>query len=157
MNDRSSKSLFLAIVILALVSIGIMLLVRYPFADMGSTDPANGGRAEQRQARPLADAASAEFLTVFVYGEGNEMSAYMVGGKTGEFGAFGEAVTGSVPSAGEKDETYSDLLVFSFADGSTMEIAYSPSVNTISYEGILYTLPIELQPKISAVEERFKE
>ncbi len=157
MKHWSQKTLLLVVLLLVLGSIGIMLLVRYPFDYMGSSAFTAGESEDARRARPLAEATGSEFLTVFVYGEEGEVAAYMVGGQTDEFASFREAVTGATPAPGGKDESFSDLLVFSFEDGSTLEVAYSPGRNAIYYDEKLYTLSVELQPLISAVEERFNE
>lgn len=147
--------MLLVIAVLVLASIGIMLLVRYPFGSVDTSGSGGNNQTQARISRPLTASDEAQFLTVIVYGEDGEMAAYMVGGKTEEFGSIRDAIAGATSSGGKPDDSYSDLLVFSFSDGTTMEIIYSPPANAIAYDGGIYQLDEDLVPVIKKVEERF--
>ncbi len=105
----------------------------------------------------LAEAGSADFVSIFVYdGEGG-VASLMVSGSTEEFQRFVDAVRGAVPTEGERDDSFSDLLVFSYGDGSSLELPYSRTRNRLAYEGRLYQPAAELAPLIESVEVRFAD
>lgn len=147
----------LVIAVLVLASVGIMLLVRYPFGDKDTSASGGDRHTQTQQTRPLSASGEAEFVTVFVYGDDGEMAAYMVGGHTDEFSSIQDAIAGASSGTGNTDESFSDLLVFSFSDGTTMEVAYSPGLNSLSYGGSIYELQEDLGPTIKRVEERFND
>lgn len=147
--------MLLVVAVLVLASIGIMLFVRYQFGKVDSGGSGEESATRTQPVRPLAETGEAEFMTVFVYGEDGEMAAYMVGGQTQEFDSIRGAVASATDTARQADESFSDLLVFSFPDGTTMEVAYSPASNSLSYGGNVFQLTEELNPYINTVVERF--
>lgn len=124
-------------------------------------DAVDAGGTEARQAQDLhhnlGDAGEAEFVSIFVYQQGGDMTSYMVSDSTDNFGGLAAAVTGAKPVAGERDESFTDLLVFSFKDRSTMELSYSSARNLLSYEDALYMPAADLAPMIGEVEARFDQ
>ena len=84
------------------------------------------------------------------------LASYMVGGSTEEFRAFAEAVASARPVEGTSDATFSDLLVFSFGGGDTLEIAYSRSRNQIILTDRLFQPGVNLAPMITNVEQKFQ-
>ena len=64
--------------------------------------------------RTLAEAPQARFISLFVTNPAGGVSSFLVGGKTDEFNAFAAAVAEGRPIEGGSDESFTDLIVFSF-------------------------------------------
>ena len=152
---QKTRPLILVILFLVIVSTALVLALRFTAGNEGvETDTIDPFTAAGRE-HSLGDAGKAEFLTIFVYdGEGG-VSSFMVGGSTQEFQAFVAAVRDARRAMGEKDDSFSDLLVFSFSDQSTLELPYSRSRNLMAAGGQLFTPSSAIGPMIAGVEARF--
>ena len=152
---QKTRPLILVILFFVIVSTALVLVLRFTTGNDGvETDTVDPFSAEGR-AHGLGDAGKAEFLTILVYdGEGG-VSSFMVGGSTREFQDFVAAVRDARQAMGEKDDSFSYLLVFSFGDRSTLELPYSRNRNLLATGDQLFTPSSDIGPMIAGVEERF--
>ncbi len=154
LKSLKARQLIPVVIILAFASVALLLVFRFTF-DRGNGSPEQDDGADAvAVTHSLSDAESAEFLTVFVYDEGGMLVSLMVGGSTEEFSSIAAAVAGASPAEGVIDDTFSDLLVFSFGEGDTMEVPYSRARDLLFYENQLLTPASELPPVIDSVEKR---
>lgn len=152
---QKTRPLILVVLFLVIVATALVLVLRFSTGDQGvETDTVDPLTAAGR-AHSLGDVGKADFLTIFVYdGEGG-VSSFMVGGSTREFQGFVAAVQGARQATGEKDDSFSCLLVFSFSDQSTLELPYSRNRNLMAAGDRLFTPSSDMGPMIAGVEERF--
>lgn len=144
--------------LLALLGLLTFLIAR----NSGGTAGADGGIEEgtgatsPRDHSPL-DAPQAKFLSIFASNADGSLASYMVGGKTEEFDAFAADVASAPPAEGVSDESFSDLLVFSFGPGDTLEVAYSRGRNQFILGDRLFQPAENLAPMIANVEQKFNQ
>ncbi|MHB1361317.1 MAG: hypothetical protein ACYCW5_01800 [Thermoleophilia bacterium] len=159
MRSRNNFVVFIASLAALLALLGLMtfLLARNgggaAGADAGSGTTGTGGAREHA----LQDAPQARFLSVFTSNADGSLASYMVGGKTEEFNTFAADVASGQPVEGASDATFSDLLVFSFGAGDTLEVAYSRRRNQFILGDKLYQPAGNLAPMIANVEQKFNQ
>lgn len=146
---------FTLMVVLMLVIVASVLLVRSMERDekeagQGSTDTVTSARE-----RTIAEAPQANFLSLFVYDANGGVSSFMVGGMTEEFNAFAAALAAARPVEAAADETYSDLIILSFASKDTLELAYSRKLNIFRLGDQAYEPQENLALKIAEIEQKF--
>lgn len=142
------------VVVLAIASAVFILVVRRVHESEDVIEDHSGAATVLAGSRTLEDTGAADFLSIFIYdGEGG-VASFMVGGSTTEFSDFVEAVSNAEPAAGSQDESFTDLLVFSFEDQSTLEMAYSRRYNLIRYKNSLYAPSADLASMILSIEKR---
>jgi len=153
--NRKSRPVVLAFLFLALVSLAVVLVLRYTSGVDGVETDTVDPMARKGRSHGPGEAGQADFLTILIYDAGGAVASYMVDGYTEEFDAFVGAVRGARPVEGVRDESFSQLLVFSFPDGSTMELPYSPSRGQLAQGDMFFVPAADLEPMILSVEERF--
>lgn len=156
-KNRNRMPVFLGT--LALLIVVLVFVASRVNNDNGDAAGGDAGRSESTaSARPrnLADVPRARFVSIFVTDAAGNLASYMVGGGTSEFDGFAEAITNAKPAAGASDETYSDLLVFSFGANDTLELSYSRRLNLFILEDVLYQPSASLSPMITTVENKFE-
>lgn len=139
--------------LLVCASVAFVLIVRAHSDEAGSQAPPSAA-ATEAAAHSLADLPSAAFLSLFVYDANGGVASFMIGGGTDDFRQIAGAVATAAAVDESKDESFSDLLVFSFGSDDTVEIAYSASRNLLSLGGVRYRPAAGLPQMLSRVEKR---
>jgi len=151
----SRRRLIVLLAALAVVAALSVFLARDRGSEqVDSWDTDYSPTSEVRQ-HTLADARQASHMNVTVYDEGGHPAYLGWSGGSEAMESFTEAVSGASPVAGEPDESFADLIVFYFRDGSTLATAYSRSRGLLSFEGGLYQPAGEIGTLILEGEERF--
>ena len=154
MKSRNNLAVFLTAMALLLLLLAVTTWV----LSRDSGESTNGATAlqpgESAPRRSLAETPQARFISLFVSNPGGDLASYMVGGKTDEFNAFAATIAGAQPLQGGSDETFTDLLVFSFNTDDSLEIAYSRAHNQFILEDRVYQPVTNLAPMIAAVEQK---
>lgn len=155
MKRLTTRPALMALLFLALVSILFAVIIIH------DRDAIDVGGNEVREARErlhsLDEVSQAEFVSVFIYQDEGEMASYMVSDSTPDFDALASAVINAAPMTGERDESFSNLLVFSFSDKSTLELPYSEARNQLIFNDGVYAPSADLAPIIGDIEARFDE
>jgi hypothetical protein len=137
--------------ILAAVILALVLIRDHDAVDAGGSE----ARQAQERIHSLNDAARADFASIFIYQPEGDLNSYMVSDSTDDFVGLAEAVSNAVPVSGERDESFSDLLVFSFKDQSTLELSYSSVRNLLVFGDAVYAPAGDLAPMIESIEAHF--
>lgn len=154
MKPKQTVAVFAATFAFLVLILGVATYLLLGDSGTSGEDGASGAGAAPRE-RTLQDAPQARFLSIFSSSGDGSLSSYLVGGKTDEFNAFGEAIAGARPADGASDETYADLLVLSFGEDDTLEISYSRAHNRFILGDVIYEPATELAPMIESVEQKF--
>ncbi len=154
MNSRKTLAVFAAALaaLLIVLALATVLLTSEDTSGSRGSGPSEDGAPRQHA---LSEAPQARFLSIFAVSADGSLASYMVGGQTDEFNAFAAAVAGAPEIVGGSDESFTDLLVFSFGTNDTLEVAYSRAHNQFILEDRLYQPKANLAPMIAAVEEKF--
>ncbi|MHB8857877.1 MAG: hypothetical protein ACYC6Z_00100 [Thermoleophilia bacterium] len=159
MRGRNNIVVFIAALAGLLTLLGLMtfLIARNSGGTAGADGGIEGTGATGPRDHSPQDAPQAKFLSIFASNTDGSLASYMVGGKTKEFDAFAADVASAPPAEGASDESFSDLLVFSFGAGDTLEVAYSRSRNQFILGDKLFQPAENLAPMIADVEQKFNQ
>jgi len=138
------------LIVLALVTVLLM-----GSGGASGDNTSNQKTGDPARERTLSEVPGARFLSIFVSDANGGLASYMVGGKTDEFQDFTEAVAAASQLDGFGDETFEDLLVFSFGENDTLEMSYSRTLNRFILGDRVYQPSGNLAPMIDLVEKKF--
>ena len=141
--------------LVTLAAVAFLLALRAHDGDAGGETPP-AAIAAGAPSHSLAELHAADFVSIFVYDGNGGVSSFMVGGGTGDFARLAGAIAGAQPVDAGKDESFADLLVFSFGNNDTVEIEYSASRGLLSFNGVRYRPADALTPLIDSVEKKLK-
>lgn len=143
------------VTVLVMVSAALFFALRGG-SDEGHTGSGPSGERGITRVYSLNEVGMAGMLTVMVYDESDNISSVMVSSRAAEFDSFVHAIRDARLTPGEPDESFSDLLVFSFSSDNTLEIPYSRDRGLLIYRQQLYDPSGDLTTLIETVEEKFE-
>jgi hypothetical protein len=153
--NRSTRPTLVLILFFAMVSLAVVLVLRYTSGVGGVETDTVDPVAREGRYHSLGEAGQADFLTVFIYDAEGNVASYMVGGSTREFAGLADAVRGAREVDGQRDDSFTDLLVFSYSDNSTLELPFSPATGMFASGERLYRPAGDIAPMIEGVVHRF--
>lgn len=98
----------------------------------------SGGAPPPDRQRSPGEAAAAVSIQVIWFDSETGRASYMIDATDGRLAAIGAAVSSATPVTAVADESFTQLLVFSFGANDTMEISYSPGKNLLMAGEVFY-------------------
>lgn len=148
----------LVIVFLLLVGLALSVIL---FTDNGGEERLDSwqtdyARTSAAKSYGLSDARQSSHLNITVYsGEGRQKYLGW-SGDSDELASFTEAVAGAVPAEGSPDESFTDLMIFYFDDGGSLELTYSRERGMMMLDDQLYRPASDITPLIDAGLKRYE-
>jgi hypothetical protein len=154
-TEMTRRALLIKLVILVLVSVAVVLVVRYHGEDLTSDNEAAVTGVATAPSHSITEAPEASYLNIMVYDANGGVSSFMVGGKTAEYEAIAAAIRDAQPIEHPGDASFADLLVLNYSRYDTMEMSYSRNLNLFMIDDQAYRPAADLAPMITEVEKRF--
>ena len=151
-SNRRLLLLFLGLLALAAAVVFMARNGGSDQADSWETDYSPTGEARQYS---LEDVRVSSHMNVTVYNGDGQPSYLGWSGGSRAMEEFVTAVAGATPVEGEPDETFTDLIVFYFADGGSLAAAYSRQQDLLMFNGRLFRPAGEIGQLIVEGEERY--